>query len=231
MNKTILAIDTATESISVALFASGAITELKETHRNEHTEKALPMIDTLLKRSGLAPSDLDAVAFGSGPGAFTGLRVACGIAQGLGWALDIPLVAVSNLEALALKAGQDGRVIASLDARMGECYAAVYALEAGSIVSTLEEATLLKPESLFELAQHHAVTLALGSAFAVYQQARLPASMRVLDIAHADARDIVMLAATMLEAGRTTSAALATPLYVRNRVALTIKERGEGERL
>src|SRR6478752_7014782 len=113
--------ETSTEWCSVALSLEGEIRALEQRAGNRHSELALPMLETLLKAAGLTPERLDAVAFGAGPGSFTGLRIACGIAQGLAFPRGIPVLGVSTLEVLAEESGA-ARVLACLDARMREVY-------------------------------------------------------------------------------------------------------------
>jgi len=230
----LIALDTATESVSAALLDGKELAVRLETERNRHTERLLPLVDEVLKAGGLAAADLDAVAFGAGPGAFTGLRVACGVAQGLAWALEKPVVAVSNLQAAALRlrgTEASGIALIALDARMGECYVGVYDLSE-AIPRALTEPELVKPEDAGEIASRHGCTLAAGSGVDLYaEKLALAPSVRVIAGVSPDAGDIVRIAAVMAQKGETTSAALACPVYVRNRVALTIEERARGERL
>src|SRR5688572_28611840 len=118
------ALESSTEWCSVALWRDGEIAALERRAGNRHSELALPMLESLLHRFGLRPADLEAVAFGAGPGSFTGLRIACGLAQGLALPRGIPVLVVSTLEALAEESGAP-RVIACIDARMREVYYAV----------------------------------------------------------------------------------------------------------
>lgn len=228
----ILAIDTATEDVSVALLDAERSYFRIDHEYNKHSEQVLPLIDELFSEAGLTLKDVDAVAFGAGPGAFTGLRVACGVAQGLGWAAAKPLAAVSNLEAAALKCGESARVLVALDARMRQCYAAVYDVHQGAIQRVLSPAELLNPEDLSSLAATWKVDLVLGEAFDVYASfIELDAGIRRLSVGHADALDIARLGLIQARAGKTVSALQAAPIYVRNRVALTIEERARGEKL
>ena len=232
---TILAFDTATEKVSAALAIDGAVVdEVRLDEANRHTERLISLIDNILGRAGLAAADVDAVAFGAGPGAFTGLRVACGVAQGLGWALGKPLIAASNLEATAWHAGElgfRGRLIAAHDARMHECYCAVFEVSDEG-VAELSGAELVKPSMIAETARKSAAAGAAGSGFFVYaDEIELPEGLVRLQAFETTARDIAAAAVAMFAAGKTVAAQAAAPLYVRNRVALTIKERQAGEKL
>ena len=229
----ILALDTATESVSAAVLASHGLFLKTENERNKHSERLLPLADAVLKEAGVELEAVSAIAFGAGPGAFTGLRVACGVAQGLAWALDKPVVCVSNLAATASAArnrGIYGRVLVALDARMGECYVGVYDCSDRGIAE-VAGATLEDPEQVYRLVQQYEVKTLVGSAFEAYAdkigRIDLPVYARVV----ADAASIAHVAFEMNERGETTMPALAAPLYVRNRVALTIEQRRNGEKL
>src|SRR5918995_5276270 len=124
------AIETSTEWCSVALWHEGEIAAIEQRAGNRHSELALPMLETLFRNWGITASNLDAIAFGAGPGAFTGLRIACGLAQGLALARGLPLIGVSTLEALAQESGA-ARVVACIDARMREVYYAALEKRAG----------------------------------------------------------------------------------------------------
>ena len=117
----IAAFETSTEWCSVALWRDGELCAVEERAANRHGELALPMLQRLLGDARLGAADLEAVAFGAGPGSFTGLRIACGLAQGLAFARGLPVLAISSLEALAEECGAP-RVVACVDARMGEVY-------------------------------------------------------------------------------------------------------------
>jgi len=228
----LLALDTATEMCSVALVRDGAIDELSECAGQTHSERILPMIDGLLARHRLTLADCDAIAFGAGPGSFTGLRIACGVAQGLAWGADKLVLAVGNLAALALR-GSDHlglsltaapRVIAvAIDARLGECYWALFE----SIDGRLQERSapaLAAADELAALLALGDIELLVGNATSAFPQLRGIAPS-VLPLAAAGAGAIARLAQIDWAAGRAVRAAAAAPVYVRERVALTIDER------
>ena len=114
-----VALETATEWCSVALWLDGEIVSLERRAGNRLGEFVLPMLESLFKRAGLGMADLDAIAFGAGPGAFTGLRIACGVAQGLAYSHNLPVIGVSTLEATAEESGSS-RAVVALDARPGD---------------------------------------------------------------------------------------------------------------
>ncbi len=230
----ILALDTATSIVSVALATNGKIDVEINRETNRHTESLIPMVDAVLSRNGLTVKDLDAVAFGAGPGAFTGLRAACGTAQGLAWAADIAVVAVGNLEAAASHLqveGVRGRVLVANDARMNECYTAVFDLTDTEIKEVVA-AGLVKPEAIEETLLTTKAAVVTGSALEVYADAvGVPEGVTVFAAFETTAEDIARVALGKFAAKDVTTPQLAAPLYVRNRVALTIDERKAGEKL
>jgi tRNA threonylcarbamoyladenosine biosynthesis protein TsaB len=223
----LLAVDTATEVCSVAVCHDARIDELARPVGQRHTEFVLPMVDELLATRGLRLADCEAVAFGAGPGSFTGLRVACGIAQGLAYGLGRQVVPVGNLAALAhaafLCAPALPSLLVAIDARMQETYWAVYARR-GHGIEEVAPPALARAEELPALARRHGAGAIAGNALAAFaERLRSFEGLRLPD-AVASARDIVALAREA--AGRDAVApGLAAPLYVRDRVALTVDER------
>ena len=124
------ALETSTDWCSVAVWRDGEISAIERRAPNRHSELALPMLERLLKETKSGSADLNAVAFGAGPGSFTGLRIACGLAQGIALARSLPVLGVSTLEALAQASGAS-RVVACIDARMREVYYAALERRAG----------------------------------------------------------------------------------------------------
>lgn len=232
----LLALDTAHQVCSVALVNSQTQTTFyrNETVGNRHAERILTMIDELLAEAGITKADVGAIAFGQGPGSFTGLRVACGVAQGLAWGLAVPLVQINNLLATAQalrEAGavKTGDIVAIVnDARMEEIYARIYRVTAeGERLEAITDNVLIKPAMLEAWLAEYAVTHVAGSALAAYgltPAATVLASPETMIVALAR----LALAPTPEEA---VSPANAHPVYVRDRVALTIEERAHGERL
>jgi len=218
------ALETSTDWCSVALWLDGEIRALERRAGNRHSEYALPMLEALTK--GVGP--LDAIAFGAGPGSFTGLRIACGLAQGLAFAHGLPVLGVSTLEAMAEEAGAP-RVVACLDARMREVYVAnVERGDAGWIET--EPARVLAPALVAP--PPGTGWLGAGNGFAAYPElARALALARVDATARPTAQAIGALAQPRLARGDGVAAADALPIYVRHRVALTAAERAAGKRL
>jgi tRNA threonylcarbamoyladenosine biosynthesis protein TsaB len=207
------ALETSTEWCSVALWRDGEIACIERRAVNRHSELALPMLESLLKDF----KELDAVAFGAGPGSFTGLRIACGIAQGLAFARGIPVLGVSTLEALAEEAGAS-RVVACLDARMREVYYAALEKQGGAWKEVIP-VQCVAPEAAPRPPGEDWV--GAGNGFAVYGDFGLK---RVFPEIHPTAIAVARLAAPRLAAGEGVDAALAAPIYVREKVAFTTSE-------
>lgn len=229
----LLAIETATEACSVALWIDGALCERHELAPRRHAELVLPMVDAVLAEGGVAKRELDAIGVGRGPGAFTGVRLAIAVAQGLALALDRPVVPVSTLAALALGActGADAAavpILALIDARMGEVYAGCFAPDAQGTVDALGAESLSSPREL-ALPAHAAWRIA-GTGWGSYREAIEPL-LGQATIVHADgaalprAGAVARLAARDLARGLGVDAALAQPVYLRDKVALTLDEQ------
>lgn len=221
------AFETSTEWCSVALWLDGEVTGIEERAGHGHSERVLPMLDRLVAAAGMSLRSLDAVAFGAGPGAFTGLRIACGVAQGIALARGIPVIGISTLEAMAEEtiAGTAGaaRVVACLDARMGEVYYS--ALEkSGGRWREIVPAQCVAPSAV-QVPQGQGWT-GCGNGFAAYGNLRGTLGLgKVIPDIHPSAIAVARLAAPRLAAGEGVDAALAAPAYVRDKVALTEAER------
>ena len=218
----IAAFETSTEWCSVALWLDGECAAMEERAGNRHGELVLPMLERLLAGAGIASAQLDAVAFGAGPGAFTGLRIACGAAQGLAFAHGLPVLGVSTLEAMAEEAGGT-RVVACLDARMSEVYFSAYERrDAGpggrwrEVIPVMCIAPAAAPRLPGE------GWIGCGSGFAVYGSLGLD---NVIPDIHPSATAVARLAAARIAAGEGVDAALAAPVYVRDKIAFTSAER------
>lgn len=225
----LLAIETATESCSVALVHGQTIVARSELAPRRHAERVLPMADELLAEAGIGKHALDAIAVGRGPGAFTGVRLAVSLAQGMAMALDRPVIPVSSLAALALEAPEDdAAILAVIDARMGEIYAACYKRDDEGGLLALDEERVSTAQSLV-LPQAHAWNVA-GSGWATYHAAllaRLGAEPRSADgSCYPQARHVAALAVREFEAGRAVAPEQALPVYLRDKVALTLAEQG-----
>ncbi|MDO8931978.1 MAG: tRNA (adenosine(37)-N6)-threonylcarbamoyltransferase complex dimerization subunit type 1 TsaB [Rhodocyclaceae bacterium] len=216
----LLALETSTRRLSVALWRDGKLIERAADSLTGGSALVLPWVDELLAEAGMAMAELDGIAFGAGPGSFTGLRLACGIAQGLAFGLDLPVAGVTTLEALALASGE-ARVFACMDARMNEVYFAAYEVEDGQVIERQAPA-VAPPEQVVLPAGDDWV--GCGDGFASCRAA-LPNPARVRDDVFPTAAAVAALAAPRLARGEGTDAALAMPLYIRDKVALTTAER------
>jgi len=215
------AIETSTDWCSVAVWSDGEITALERRAGNRHSELALPMLEKLLGKQP-EKSRLDAVAFGAGPGAFTGLRIACGLAQGLAFGRGVPAIGVSTLEALAQETGAT-RVVACIDARMREVYYAALEKRAGrwrEIVAAQCVAPLSAPQPPGD------GWVGVGSGFEAYPGELAGKVSMVRSAVHPTALAVAQLAAPRLAAGEGVDAADAAPVYLRDKVALTQEELG-----
>jgi tRNA threonylcarbamoyladenosine biosynthesis protein TsaB len=215
------AFETSSEWCSVAISLRGEIAALERRAGHRHSELALPMLEDLLKNVGLGIEKLDAVAFGAGPGSFTGLRIACGLAQGLALARGLPVIGVSSLEAIAQESGES-RVVACVDARMREVYYSALEKQGGPHLRPWREviaAQCIAPQAAPLPPGED--WIGAGSGFAVYGNLGLK---RVLPEVHPTAIAVAQLAAPRLEAGEGVDAALAAPHYVRDKVAFTKEE-------
>jgi tRNA threonylcarbamoyladenosine biosynthesis protein TsaB len=229
----ILALDTSTEWCSVAVGDGNEWHGIDEHVRQAHSERVLPMVKMALAEAGWALPDLDGIAFGAGPGSFTGVRIGCGVAQGLALGADLPVLPVGTLAALAHEAHRahgSRSVLACLDARMREVYVAAYT-RIGEAWREAMPPSVLAPGDVRCPSTGHAKWFGAGNGFAAY-----PALASELGLyADADVRptaqSIGELALPEFAAGRGVAAADAAPMYVRHRVALTAVEQAQGVRL
>lgn len=224
----LLAFDTSTEYLSLALMHGAAIDTFDMLAGQSHSQIILPHIQSLLNNAGLRLHDLDGIAFGAGPGSFTGVRIAAGVAQGLGFGASLPVVGVCTLMALAEASGAD-KVIACLDARMGEIYHAAYAKNGG--VWQVELAPgLYKPDAIPAVAGDG--WLGAGSGWQAYPEVLRDTYASQLQAVSPDllptAGAILRLARPVFEKGEAKAAGEAMPVYIRNRVALKTLEREQG---
>jgi tRNA threonylcarbamoyladenosine biosynthesis protein TsaB len=218
----ILALDTSTEACSVALLQDADVRLRAEMTERSHAELVLPMVDALLAEAGLALGDLDGIAFGRGPGAFTGLRIAAGVVQGLAFGAHLKVAPVSSLAAVAaqVQAPPGTAVLVCNDARMGEVYWGIFRLEADGLVSALGPESVSAPALVGEGAPpaSHAAGNALPRHPVLAE--RLAAQGLQLHsglLPRADA--IARLGARVLAAGEGLPAEQALPVYVRDDVA------------
>ena len=218
----ILALDTAANACSVALLADEDIIERIETQPRRHAAALLPMAEDCLAEAGLALKDLDALAFGRGPGSFTGLRIAASVAQGIAYGAALPVAPVSNLAAAAVAAWRKHgwqQVLAAFDARMDELYAATYVVDAAGLPELRGTEQLVAPDALAAPASAGA-WFGAGSGFAAWDALAARLGLAGCDpLVEPVARDLLGPAAAMVATGRVVSAAEALPVYLREQVA------------
>ena len=219
----ILAIETATEACSAALLINNEVIDRFKVAPREHGNLILSMVDDLLAEADITLQQLDALAFGRGPGSFTGVRMATGVVQGLAFGADLPVAAVSTLAALAQQAVsplEAQTIYAALDARMGEVYWCEYFVEKGVLRATSNE-TVIAPTSICVEQGKQAV--AIGHGWATYESELQKVVQADRLIIKADslprAKEVAQLAVQIVEAGDTVTAEHALPVYLRDNVA------------
>lgn len=224
----LLAFETATEACSVALWIDGEVLERFELAPRRHAELVLPWAQQLLADAGIAKSQLDAIAVGRGPGAFTGVRLAIAIAQGIALGLDKPVLPISTLAALALPAAGD-RVIAAIDARMGEVYMAAFVRDGDGLASCMGETVIDPAQALVPELDDGVPWQGVGTGFAAADGAllaRLGTQVAAVDAsALPHAGDVARLAAQAFARGEAVAPERAEPAYLRNNVALTLEQQ------
>lgn len=221
----LLVIDTSTEWCSAALWLDGRIEARRVLAEQRHSSLLLPMVDALLRESGIGLRQLDGIGYGAGPGSFTGLRIACAVTQGLAFGADLPVVGVSTLESIAEQAAAD-RVLTVLDARMAEVYWGAYARDGAGWHAVIAPQLAL-PDSVTLPPDGDWVGAGNGfAALGAVLRPRLGAVLaRIDDTLMPDAAAMSPLAARAFERGEGVDAALAAPVYLRDKVALTVDER------
>ena len=222
----LLAFETATEACSVALYLDGEVIERYEVAPRLHAEYALPWAEELLAQAGIKRSQLDAIAISRGPGAFTGVRLAIAIAQGIALALEKPVVAVSTLQAIAVQAKGD-RILAAIDARMGEVYVGAFERSGDTLVAISKE-IVAAPDRVV-LPDEEGGWHGVGTGFAAVDGALRShlrtqlASVNASILPHA--ADVARLAVAAYERGEAVAPERVEPAYLRNNVALTLEEQ------
>jgi tRNA threonylcarbamoyladenosine biosynthesis protein TsaB len=219
----ILAIDTSGDACSVALLIDSQLKQNLTREPRRHGELVLGMMDSLLAKADIGLSQLDALAFGRGPGSFTGLRIAASVAQGVAFGADLPVVPVSTLAAVAqgqFRVRGSVCVLSALDARMGELYWGAYRLGDGGLMRPAGKEQVATPGLV--LFPEGGGWSGAGSGWAAYGEIlRQRLGSRLSSVAadaHCEARDIAVLAAAEFADGRAVTAELALPLYLRDRV-------------
>jgi len=216
----ILAIDTATEACSAALYLEGSCTEVFEIIPRQHTERVLPMVDELLNSADLSLSRLDAIAFNSGPGSFTGVRVATSVTQGLAFSADLPVIPVSSLAALAQLAYREDnqeKVLSAIDARMSEMYWGCYQLESG-LMQLVDSEQVSPVTAVIKEGEWHCRGSGWDTFHTELQQSTQVNISSYATESFPHAQDIAVLAADLYKQGKLVTAEQAIPSYIRDEV-------------
>jgi len=229
----LLAVETATEACSAALLIDDVITERWELAPRAHTRLILPMIEQLMAEAGLRPSQLDAVAFGCGPGSFTGVRIATGVVHGIAFGADLPVVPVSTLAALAqdfFSRDNESLVFTAMDARMDEVFWGVYQRDDQGFARLLGKEAVIGADQVEFPAMRG---VGLGSGWLAYRQAltgRLGGLVErvVAENVWPKAAAIARLGGYYYQLGLAVPVEQAQPVYLRDKVAKTEKERAGG---
>lgn len=227
----ILALDTSTDACSVALNINGRVTSLFEVAAKSHTQRLLPMVDEVMRVNGLVLTDLDAIAFGRGPGSFTGLRICAGIVQGLAFGANLPVIPISTLEAMALgfylTNPKEGRpLLVTLDARMDEVYWGLFERD-GNLVKLLSNEGVIGPGILAihdEVLALNGNFVAVGPGWHYPSLQALECGRRELDL-QPNAENMALIAVRLFAAGKTVSALEAQPVYLRDSVSWQKRQR------
>lgn len=218
---TLLALDTATEACSVALLHNGQVFSRYAVIPRLHAQSILPMISEVLAEAGIAKTAIEAIAFGRGPGAFTGLRIAVGVVQGLAFALELPVLPVSNLAAIAQRACREhgvSQVAVAIDARMDEVYWGCFTLVNGE-VSLQGMEVVVAPEGAQLPRNAQGDWFAAGTGWQAYaERIAVPVSAKDAQLLP-HAADILTLAQGMWQRGESIAAQAAQPIYLRDQVA------------
>lgn len=220
----ILALETSTDACSAALHIDGTLLQRFEIQARKHTELLLPMVESLLQEAALALTDLDAVAFSRGPGAFTGVRIATACAQGLAFSADLPVIPVSTLAAIAQRCSDvysAPHIAACLDARMGEVYWGLFTRNEDALVTPASQERVISPEtvSTADWTQWRGA----GNGWQVYESVLQGRFAQPAQGIHADiypsAASVARLAVAAAAQGQLLPAEAALPVYLRDHVA------------
>lgn len=230
----ILALDASTELCSVALLQNGHLLEEMSDQPRSHADKLLPMVDSVLAQAGIKLRDVDAIAFGAGPGSFTGLRICLGVVQGLAFGADLPVVGVSSLEAMALATKNchpaQELFVAAIDARMSEVYWAAYTASDSGVRQAVapQVAPIDKAEKYLQQLISGRLAAGAGTGWAL-----LPESRKLLqgcdEKACPQAAAVAYLGKCRFEGGHWTNAMSAEPVYLRSEITWKKRERIRGQ--
>jgi len=212
----ILALDTSTEAFSVALHVEGEVSVFHEIAPRQHANLILPTVERLLTDAGLSLSGLDALAFGCGPGSFTGIRIATGVIQGLAFSADLPVVPVSTLQTMAqgsYRIHAAKQVLVALDARIDQVYFGGYVLGDNGLMQIAMDECVCDPDSI----EVEGEWMGVGLGWSVYESTMKHLVKESYEL-YPHAVDMIPLAIAAYESGNTVSAEKAIPVYLRDEV-------------
>ena len=222
----VLAIETATENCTVALWRDGKIMQIQRLTPQSHASDILPMVRQLMEEQSIVPEQLSALAFGRGPGAFTGLRIASAVVQGLALGWTLPVVGVETLAALAWQARQKNpwseRILTLLDARMGELYGAVYDDQNRPLLSP----RLIRPEAVESLCDEYEIDMGAGRLPPEYPE--LVQDIPRWQTCYPEAKGVAALASERISEARLVTERIPVPLYLRDQVTERPRQRPGG---
>ncbi len=220
-----IAIDASTEACSVALMVNEKVYSRYEFCPQSHSLVLLPMIDDVLKEANITVQELDGLIFGRGPGSFTGVRIGIGVAQGLAFSADLPVVGVSTLQTMAQQAFElykPTQVISAIDARMSEVYSGIFEADAQGIMQPLCDESVLAPELLANHYQSYSSkAYAVGTGWDAYNSelSGLKSQESSPEILFPNAKAMLTIGIHLFKQGKGTSAENAQPVYVRDTVS------------
>ncbi|MFL0796469.1 MAG: tRNA (adenosine(37)-N6)-threonylcarbamoyltransferase complex dimerization subunit type 1 TsaB [Cellvibrionaceae bacterium] len=225
----ILALDSSTEACSVAISCNGEVIERYEVAPQGHSKLLLPMVDSVLAESGKTIGDVDGIAFGCGPGGFTGLRICAGTVQGLAFGADLPVLPVSSLEAMAQSALRlqviDATAVClpAFDARMSEVYWGIYRAQ-GDMVESVRADCVSAPQLLVDAIAEHEIVQGVGTGWGVASLDNIRHQAKEIEF-FPQARDLLPRAAINLENNLGINACEVEPVYLRNEVSWEKRKR------
>ncbi len=217
---TILALDTCTESCSVALIHEGKIYAQQADAPREHSQRLLPMVEKVLNDANIALKEVALIAYGRGPGSFTGIRICTSMTQGLALGQDLPVVGISTLQTMAQEAMElhgETQVVAAIDARMGEVYWGEFALVDG-IATLVGHEQVCAPEEVTRQLDYQQVIIACGTGFDAYPQLLLENMSLSTEVKFPQAKAMLPLAVVAHQNGESTDVEGLKPVYLRDTV-------------
>lgn len=224
----ILALDTSSKACSIAVAFEDKIYSRHILAPMQQAQTILPLLDELLKSAELTLKDINGIAFGRGPGSFTGLRIAVSVAQGLGYALNIPLISISSLATIAQSAFLEKKwknMLVATDARLNEVYAGAYQINSKGLAELIETEKVISPKQLKVPDENSSKWFGVGDGWVTYSSQICCQVIEIHGNCDPDARAMLMLAREKWQSGDVISAEKALPVYLRDEVAVKSNKR------